>query len=811
SPANGLQVGTATFTGQYGSFADERTALLVGEGSGGGAAGLVGMQLSSTYNDANYPNYGLVLVNGASTSDYDVWGICHDGPAKAAGGLSFLYKNYTATGGNIHGEYSTPVMFLKKDGNVGIGTAAIADKLEVAGRVRVDEGGAYWSATEPQLYIGNNNTYGISAFTNKLYFWSDNGSFGWREDGTSVDVMTINGDGKVGIGTESPDVNFAVIGSMEVGAEGNQATGTYSIAMGSNSTARGNYSAAIGNANQSLAVSTFTAGVSNMATHEGSVALGYISHAGSGVGAVAMGMQSTAHGQGAVAIGQGCQARKIQAVALGGGTQANGSASFAVGGLNIATGDYSNAMGWQSTAAGTGSIAAGQGNYAAAYSAAFGIGARAYGAYALAAGYLSSAEANYSVAMGNTARASAANAFAIGSASSAGGNSAVAMGGGSVLAASDFSFAAGYASTARGQRSVAMGSQASTGTGGHYQVAIGRDVYANGDTAVAIGRDTTAQGNWSTATGYGIQVGSAVGNGNYSFGIGLGTVATVETVTANNVMAIMGGNVGIGTTEPTEKLTIKDGNYVSYLGDYNYYVGPVPNPHAAIAGTNGTASGYTGYYFSYMGTTQNVGGFFQNGSVSAQLARSSNTAYHAAYFSGTVEVTNGDIVLPLGTAKRDRGMKFDGTNEDLSIGDGTNSQIVHMGAWKTWTPTWTNLTVGNGTVTARYTKVGKFVRAQVRIVFGSTTAISGAVSFTTPSTMKTDAMTPVAPLGTATLQDVSGNYYFGRAAYNTSTSASVLCESVGATYSMASGLTSTIPFPWAPGDIITLEFSYEEN
>ncbi|MBI5220314.1 MAG: hypothetical protein HY978_00560, partial [Candidatus Liptonbacteria bacterium] len=125
-PLANLQIGSATFTGAYGSYNDTRPGLIVGEGAG--ESGLVSLQISSTYNDATYPNYGLVLVNGPNTTSYDTWGIMHDGPAKATGGLQFAYA---AQGSNIHG--TTPMVTFQKSGNVGIGSASPGYKLDVSG------------------------------------------------------------------------------------------------------------------------------------------------------------------------------------------------------------------------------------------------------------------------------------------------------------------------------------------------------------------------------------------------------------------------------------------------------------------------------------------------------------------------------------------------------------------------------------------------------------------------------------------------------------------------------------------------------
>lgn len=53
-------------------------------------------------------------------------------------------------------------------------------------------------------------------------------------------------------------------------------------------------------------------------------------------------------------------------------------------------------------------------------------------------------------------------------------------------------------------------------------------------------------------------------------------------------------------------------------------------------------------------------------------------------------------------------------------------------AWDTYTPTWTNLTVGNGTVIARYLQIGKTVHVRISLTGGTTSSASGAVSVSLP-------------------------------------------------------------------------------
>lgn len=116
------------------------------------------------------------------------------------------------------------------------------------------------------------------------------------------------------------------------------------------------------------------------------------------------------------------------------------------------------------------------------------------------------------------------------------GNYAIAMGAGTT-ASRNYSTAMGHFTTASGLTSTAMG----WGT------------TASGSVSTAMGEGTTASGSFSTAMGRSIKV-----NGDYSVGIGLSS--TLYTINPDNVMSIMGGNVGIGTTNPAHLLDVSGGS-----------------------------------------------------------------------------------------------------------------------------------------------------------------------------------------------------------------------------------------------------------
>ena len=91
SPITRFQVGNATFNGGHGMYSNDRVGM-ANHGS------LTGLMLASTYNDAGVPEYGLVFVQGPTTSNYNCWSLSPDGPAKG----NSLSLHYGAQNTNIH-------------------------------------------------------------------------------------------------------------------------------------------------------------------------------------------------------------------------------------------------------------------------------------------------------------------------------------------------------------------------------------------------------------------------------------------------------------------------------------------------------------------------------------------------------------------------------------------------------------------------------------------------------------------------------------------------------------------------------------
>jgi len=130
-------------------------------------------------------------------------------------------------------------------------------------------------------------------------------------------------------------------------------------------------------------------------------------------------------------------------------------------------------------------------------------------------------------------------------------------------------------------------------------------------------------------------------------------------------------------------------------------------------------------------------------------------------------------------------------------------------AWTAWTPTWTNLTIGNGTQVAKYTQHGKLIVARLSLKFGSTSSISGDVSFTLPVTSVTyDGLATIQQLGGGSILDSGTAQFHAVAMWGSTTTALVRVLFVG-TYVSNTLLSSTVPMTWAVNDEINLQFSFE--
>ena len=121
-------------------------------------------------------------------------------------------------------------------------------------------------------------------------------------------------------------------------------------------------------------------------------------------------------------------------------------------------------------------------------------------------------------------------------------------------------------------------------------------------------------------------------------------------------------------------------------------------------------------------------------------------------------------------------------------------------SWTSFTPAWTNLTVGNGTNAGVYKYTNGALDIKVAFTFGSTSAITGQPSFLLPNS-ETSVSDGIRNLGLAWYLDNTGTDTWGPVGCNAGSSSVFLYVET------LTGVSSTAPFTWATDDSIDLNIS----
>lgn len=134
--------------------------------------------------------------------------------------------------------------------------------------------------------------------------------------------------------------------------------------------------------------------------------------------------------------------------------------------------------------------------------------------------------------------------------------------------------------------------------------------------------------------------------------------------------------------------------------------------------------------------------------------------------------------------------------------------VTYIAYTPTWTSTGTAPALGNATVTARYTVVGKLVHYVGAIDFGSSSTFgTGAWDFSLPASRATGAVSRLHGLLDGI--DVSSGARV-MAVAETVVSVSSFRPIYASTYlGAAANLTATAPWTWASGDTVSWNLFYE--
>lgn len=147
------------------------------------------------------------------------------------------------------------------------------------------------------------------------------------------------------------------------------------------------------------------------------------------------------------------------------------------------------------------------------------------------------------------------------------------------------------------------------------------------------------------------------------------------------------------------------------------------------------------------------------------------------------------------------------TNSNLSTTTGDLG-----GAWASWTPTLSNLTLGDGSIDARYIRIGNLVHFRFIFTLGSTSAVSTTGTFTAPILPdSTYNNTNFIPIGLARFRDDNGSNFIGYCRFEDAATGAIrtYIVNVAATYPAEAGISSTVPFNWTTSDRMIAIGCYE--
>lgn len=140
---------------------------------------------------------------------------------------------------------------------------------------------------------------------------------------------------------------------------------------------------------------------------------------------------------------------------------------------------------------------------------------------------------------------------------------------------------------------------------------------------------------------------------------------------------------------------------------------------------------------------------------------------------------------------------------DGLIGSGT--------AWTSWTPTYTNLTVGNGTHASKYQTFGKFTFYRMSFVLGSTSTVGTSVTFTWPNTAVSypNIANDIDVVGYGSVLDSGTQAYDLAVAMATTTTGRLYIKDSASTSLKLTDITASLPMVWTTSDTLTASGFYE--
>jgi hypothetical protein len=125
----------------------------------------------------------------------------------------------------------------------------------------------------------------------------------------------------------------------------------------------------------------------------------------------------------------------------------------------------------------------------------------------------------------------------------------------------------------------------------------------------------------------------------------------------------------------------------------------------------------------------------------------------------------------------------------------TAAELNDIGTYSTYTPTFGGFTLGNGTITARFTKINKLVHCFGAVTLGSTSSMAGALDVDLPATAADGVFFEPSPCYFFNNTTI----FWGFAINISTTRIRLVAQNASGTYVSNSDTSATVPFTWASG------------
>ena len=185
-------------------------------------------------------------------------------------------------------------------------------------------------------------------------------------------------------------------------------------------------------------------------------------------------------------------------------------------------------------------------------------------------------------------------------------------------------------------------------------------------------------------------------------------------------------------------------------------------------------------------------------------ANITDTRYYVAATGGVINARN-DAARPASTEVSEGQLVYSMNTDVLYVWNGSAYGALNP-VWQTWPPTLTNMTLGNGTVQARYIQFGKMITFRFKFKLGTTSAMGSAPAFSLPVAQHASYEAFRDPISCEGGLSENGATTHHCMTFWNGTASNV--EIIAFT-TTATGITSSIPFVWGNLDQVDILGTYE--